>query len=120
MTRKSTHQLLTHSLTDNLKSKDASASKMDSEATRQIPMNKDDLLKIDLDRRTKRQDDRRDLNSLETMVSQVKEVKPMEKALQLKKEKNRKNMISQGNFCAPCKPFSNEANGVFRQQDSPL
>ena len=56
-----------------------------------------------------------ELNSLETMVSQVKEVKPMEKALQLKKEKNQKNMISQGNFCAHCKPFSNEAKSVFRQ-----
>ena len=39
--------LMTHSLTDNLKSRDASASKKDSEATRQIRMNKDDLLKID-------------------------------------------------------------------------
>ena len=62
----------------------------------------------------------RSARSSSTMVSLVKEVKPMEKALQLKKEKNQKNMISQGNFCAHCKPFSNETNGVFNQQDSLL
>ena len=63
-----------------------------------------------------------ELNSMDTMVRQ-EEVKHMKKELQLKREKNRKNMnggISEGDFRAHYKTSSNEAKGVFCQQDSLL